>query len=289
MKYAVQPGYDQALEACVWDTIGFWQIFQLAMKHPDSGSLFQGLIAPAAMYVVESHNCLTKIVPELKESLPSNMLDLLRTCRHRAKLLNDSRRSLKQVSQEIIYIAQKHREEFLSPHRGLLAPVKKILQPDMGLYTYNGHIFWTTHATHYSVGDSIDSAADALEFGKVIGHYVATVLLALGLNELPQLENQQPSAILEMRDIKYEQIYGRSTLGSECLQVGAVLILVLAHVNFALHVIGNLLSNVSHTQFRLKFIAAFHAACGLQMIQDGFFVNELSNSNKNTILAELVP
>jgi hypothetical protein len=288
MNRNLPPGYAQALEACAWDALGFKQMLLSIRDHPDAPLLIQGFLAPAAMYVVESHNCLTTIIPQSQKVLSASTADFLRSSRHRAKLLDDSRKTIKEVSLGLVQIARQQRRVSLEPHSGILAPLKRAIQPDMGLSLYNRHLFWTTHATVFSFGDNIDPTEASYEFGSAVGEYLAIMLDLLNLHHVSLSESSPLSGSFEMRDIKYEQLYGRGSLGSEGLAVGAALILLFAAVNFAQHIVGGLLPGLGHTQFRLKFVTAYHAASGLRLIQDGLLGGDMSNKNSRAILAELV-
>jgi hypothetical protein len=288
VKSHLLPGSAQALEACVIDALEFKQLLLSTQDHPHAGILIQGFVAPCAMFVVESYDCLTKLIPESKNILPSDTVDFLRSARHRAKLLNNPQKSIQEVSLELVCIARQQRRDSLAPHRGLLGPLKRMLQPDMGLYLYNGNIIWTTHATVFSFGDTGDPTKIAFKFGQTVGQYLMTVLELFGPREVNLSGNHSLPDVFEMRDIKYERIYRRGSLGSGRLEVGAAMVLFLASANFTYHIIGGLLPDLGHTQLRLKFIAAYHIASGLQTIQDGLIRNDIPRSKMNEIFAELV-
>jgi hypothetical protein len=288
VKFNLSPGAAQALEACVLDALGFKQLLLSAIDHPHAGILIQGLLAPAAMFVVESYDCLTKLIPDSKNTLSCDTADFLRSARHRAKLLNNPQKSIQDVSLELVCIAQQQRRDSLAPHHGLLGPLKRILQPDMGLYLYDGNIIWTTHATVFCFGDTGDPLKIAFKFGQAVGEYLTTVLELFDTREVTLSGKHSLPGRFEMRDIKYEQIYRRGSLGSGRFEVGAALVLFLASANFSYHIIGGFLPDLGHTQLRLKLITAYHIASGLQMIQDGLVRPDTPRSKMKEIFAELV-
>ena len=63
----LDDGQKQALEACVQDSVSFALLFEKMRQHPEASLLFLGVIAPASMYIVESHRCLTTLFPEFHE------------------------------------------------------------------------------------------------------------------------------------------------------------------------------------------------------------------------------
>ena len=162
------PSQQQALDACIQDTISFMMLFAKAQEHHKAALLFHGVVATASMYVVESHRCLTTLFPNLRNVLSSSQVELLRISRHRAKLLDDTEKSIEDVTGELVTIAEKQRDIFLEPHRGFLGSFKRAIQPDMGLSTHDDHIFSTTHSTIFGFGDGCDFAASAFTFGEAM-------------------------------------------------------------------------------------------------------------------------
>ena len=133
MTSNLAPGQQQALEACIRDATSFMNLFLKAREHPQAALIFNGLIAHASMFVVESHRCLTTLFPDAQDVFSLHHADLLRKSRHRAKLLDSAEKTIEEVTAELITIARKQREIFLEPHSGFLGPLKRALQPDMGL------------------------------------------------------------------------------------------------------------------------------------------------------------
>lgn len=261
-------GRRQALEACVQDTASFMLLFDRIRQHPQSALLIYGVMAPASMYVVESYRCLTILFPELQDVLISDYSDLLRASRHRAKLLDDSRRSIDAVTEELVAIAERRRQHYLEPHRGLLAPMKRALQCDMSLSIYDGHIFSTSHSAIFGFGEGFDFGANALAFGEAVGAYTAGLFNLLQL-EVPSFPGTaELPVVIEMRDVKYKTLYTRGVFGSNRIQLAAGMVHLLAALNYTRHVLPGLLPSGDPTLFKLKFITAFHANSNAIAIQN---------------------
>lgn len=246
-----------------------------AQEHPKSALIFNGLIAHASMFVVESHRCLTTLIPDTKSIISSSHSELLRQSRHRAKLLDDSEKSIEEVTAELISIAKRQREIFLEPHKGVLGPIKRALQPDIGLSVYDNHIFTTTHTVVFEFGKESDFSESAFEFGREIGTYIATVFRLFQI-EIPSsvtIPAELPGNI-GMRDIKYEKLYNRSPLDAAQMEISAGLILILANLNFVIYILSGLLPSSSHLLFRMKFITAFHANSSLNTLQRKLMTSE---------------
>lgn len=273
------PGQQQAFDACIQDAVSYIKLFSRAREHANAALLFNGLIANASMFVVESNRCVTTLFPELRDVLSQNHVNLLHASRHRAKLLDHAKKTIEEVTEELVLIAKKQRELFLAPHSGFLGFIKKALQPDMGLSIYNGHIFTTTHSTIFEFGgDNNLTTTKSFAFGEAIGLYTAS-LLSLFQIEIPfSVEPADLPGKIEMRDIKYEELYNRGQLGAIRMDFSAGLILILANLNFAYYILPGLLPPDSHALFRMKFITAFHANTNMSLMQGRLMANKLGDN-----------
>ena len=183
-------------------------------------------------------------------------------------MLDDSEKTIEVVTAELVSIAGRQREIFLEPHQGFLGPLKRALQPDIGLSVYDDHIFTTTHTVVFEFGEEKDFSESAYALGEEIGAYIAT-LFSLFQIELPSSATKPAElpGIIGMRDIKYEALYNRSPLDAIQMEISAGLILILANLNFVIYILAGLLPKNSHLLFRMKFITAFHANSSLLSLQ----------------------
>jgi hypothetical protein len=258
----------QALEAINSDIVGLWWLYKSIQSHAQPGLLILGTIPSTSMFVVESYQSLVSMFPKFQSVLSKQHADLLRESRHRAKLLDDSKKSIDEVVSEIAEIARQHRKRFFEPHTGILGPVKRLIQPDLGLYIYEGHVFSTTHAIDFGFGPNVDPSVVAFSFGKAIGAYLSSLIFLL---ESYGGKPFGPSALsdeIEMRDIKYKALYQRGSLGNLRLDYAAGLVLVLSNLNYVHYILRTVLPARSLTLFRLKFLTAYHANASITMIQN---------------------
>lgn len=267
MVNTLAPGQQQSLEACILDAVAVMNLLLRVQERSDAALLINGLIANASMFVFESHRCLTTLFPGTRDIFSSSDIDLLRASRHRAKLLDNTEKTIEEVTAELVEIAKRQRDIFLEPHRGFLGPLKRAFQPDMGLSTYDNHIFTTTHSTIFGFGEDCDFTENAFAFGKAIGAYIARFLNLFQIDIPSSVEPAKLPGNIEMRDIKYEALYNRGGLGANRTNISAGLILILANLNFARYILPGLLPSESHTLFRMKFITAFHANSNIKSIQ----------------------
>lgn len=263
---ASETSQPHAFEAIAHDTVSLLLLFTTIRQHRKAALLLPGLLPFGSMFVVESHRCLTKLIPELGAVLSKTPADWLRPSRHRAKLL-DAKKSLEAVAGDLLTVAEQQRGFFLALHTGFWGPLKRAIQPDLGLSTYDGHIFSTTHATAFSFGENRDPATSASSDGEALGAYLAT-LAGLFQIQMPRpLPGSALPGAVEMRDIKTKALYQRGPLGAAPTDLAAAMTFLLVNLNQVHYIMRRLLPPNGHTLFRLKFIVAYHADSNLRSIQ----------------------
>lgn len=259
------PSYIQ--ESINYDAQMFDCITRSIMNHPHGHLLILGLAPIVSRFVVESYDLLVKEDLELKNLFTADDIKLVRKSRHRSKLLLDNTRSLTDITSELGYIAESHREAFIEPHRKqLLFGLINWLQPDMGLFCYEGKIFSTTHSVVFGFGDERDLKEKGGAFGYAVGRYIAHLAPA---KVVLRDEYSVPvlSGAVTMTDIKYKHIYSRGSLGRLKLGFSAACALILANTTF----VHRILREISCSElafFKQKFLVAYHARKSLQLIQD---------------------
>jgi len=100
----------QAIEAIVTDAASFASLFTSLQKHPKAALLFPCLIPQASMFAVESRRYIITLSPQIGTALSSIHIDYLKQPRHRAKLLDNPRRSVEEVSSDLVKIAEQQRK-----------------------------------------------------------------------------------------------------------------------------------------------------------------------------------
>lgn len=255
-------------ESIIYDAQMFDCVIRSIMNHPDSPLMMLGLTPIVSRFVVESYDRLVPEIPELKSLFTTDDIELVRKSRHRSKLLLDRDRDLTDIASELRHIAKSQHEVFIEPHRKrLLLGLIKWLQPDMGLFRYEGRIFSTTHAVIFGFGDEKDLEEKGRNFGYAIGRYVGT--LAGVAKAILRDEYNVPvlSGVVTMTDIKYRQMYSRGGIGRLELGLSAACALILANVTFVHRIIRE--SSCSNLAFfKQKFLAAYHAQASLRLIQN---------------------
>src|SRR5690606_31906855 len=124
-------------EAIAYDASSFMSLLLGIVHHPKVGLLFPSLLPPASMFVVEGYQALEKLAPGISATAFQELSSQLRPFRHRAKLLDGAEKSVGQVALDLTAVAESQKQFFMSPHVGLLGPIKRAIQPDLGLSSYD--------------------------------------------------------------------------------------------------------------------------------------------------------
>lgn len=198
------------IEAIQEDALFFKRLLRTLIGHPDSGLLAPAVIPFASMFVVESHARLAQLGWAGASSFSVAELDSIRAARHRAKMLLSKKSDVVDLVAEFDAIVRDERERFVGSHRGLLAPLKRWIQPDLGISLIGTDMFATTHATRFSFGAEF-TGANLREAGRLVASYCRTVCDAFGMADEDAVFDQRPLGLV-MKDIRSGALYSRGDL-----------------------------------------------------------------------------
>lgn len=94
-----------ALDGCLSDAQAWLYAIQSAQPLAESPHFFQGMIAPASMFAVESFACLSQLAGDTAPKASDLGVDFLQSSRHRAKLLDYA--SVGCVADELLSIGRR--------------------------------------------------------------------------------------------------------------------------------------------------------------------------------------
>lgn len=257
----------QAIEAITADVASFATMFAKLQSHPEAALLIPGLIPQASMFAVESNRFIGTLSPEIRKVILSIPVDHLHQPRHRAKLLDDRFKSVEEVSEDLVRVSEQHQKLFLEPHKGFLGPLKRIIQPDLGISTYGGHIFSTTHATAFNFGNRGSDAKSASSIGYQLGRYTSSLIAFFDIQLNPPFSDAVLPEKITMKDIKAKSLYRRGPLGMAPISLATGMTFLLVNLNYVNYITRGLLAPGSLSFFRFKFISAFHANENLNVVQ----------------------
>ena len=258
----------QACRAYLEDAKYFKNMYVQILNLPIMGYLINGFLSETSMFVIESHDCLIKINPELKPLFDSVSIEVLRQSRHRAKILEYTK-DINTGLDELNIININQLNYFQIPHTSLFSRLKQFIQPDMGITKYKGHFITTTHSTVFDIGlDAKIESEYFYEIGEIIGIYLQTIIEHFKIDEdgidKDYVFNENDYQIL---DIKSKNLFKRSKFQENNKRFAPALILILVRLNYTKMITSQLLPENNHALMKLKFIDAYHACKSLIKIQ----------------------
>lgn len=254
------------MEGIRQDALFYLKLLRTLVGHPDVGLIGPAVIPFASLFVVESHARLSESGWSGAHAFDEAELHSIRAARHRVKMLLSKKKDVGQLVAEFDAIVLAERQRFVGPHSGWLGPIKRWIQPDLGVSMIAGEVFSTTHATRFSFGMPLDEAS-LREASRLVARYCADVADAVGGTP----ENASFSKLslgLVMKDIKSEAFYRRGDLGALELPWAGVVALILANVNFVRRVLRAVVSGESSAFVKVRVMTAFHAIESLRVVQD---------------------
>lgn len=248
-----------------------------------SGILIPSLIPYYSLFTIESHKHLQKIRPQYALSLSNRFQAIIQASRMRTKFFDDTRKKVDGTFELLDWITDFHRKWYIGGHRGCLAPIKRAIQEDLGVFFYQGHVIGSTHTGILNLGysrkdlpttsESIASTMRTLSFsvGKELGEYIAKILsfpeFAPDPTELENIDYNLQDEMLGYTDVKSKKYLASIFNGRASEAINLSLVLFLTQVNFLQYILNNLVVGASCTLFKLKYIVLYHLASSLRKLQ----------------------
>jgi hypothetical protein len=208
--------------------------------------------------------------------------DLLRASRLRLKLLDDNRKSFDEVLDNASELAAVSSGWMMEDHRGLLGPLKRLIQPDLGIYFAQDEVFCTTHVAFLNLGLSKEALAASslslanlgpylLDTSEDFGRYVALLLRKLGIStEASDSARGVPLSSIGFQDLKSKRLYKEMARRAvpDRVPVCLLLTVILSQVNTARLLVPSIAEHNEVAAFKVRFASLFHAASSLQKLLD---------------------
>lgn len=233
--------------------------------------------------VVESASRLDTQAPSVARELDPDHAALIRASSMRFSLLDDDRRELGSMLSHIQWITNLHRRWFIDAHTGLLAPLKRALQTDLGLFYYTGHLIFSNQVAFYNAGFGqkeiyenlpamLDQGPALHSLGRDIGLYLgklAQFLSTQGLDQEVHVLDGAVSMSFTTKDIKSVEYYSlfAARFAQDNEAVGACLTLLLSYANFALYVLPKVVRPNSPVFFKVRVLTAYYVTRSLLRIR----------------------
>jgi hypothetical protein len=227
-----------------------------------------------SLFAHESHRKLCTSDPVLASLLSRDVEEIVARSRHSLKLFEDTNR---RVAGQVTYFRDQlvptHTRRFMG---NTWLSMARILEKDLGLFSYDGRLILSTHAANFLCGIEpqalfTKSWEELRAIYKQYGRYFARLgaqLHAQGNTFLRHLNsrrfNQWP------KDVRAATYYSRVFDGAENLNVNALLTVFRGMMNFATQVItaGMDTSAVEYTVFKIRFLTLYQILGSLQAMYD---------------------
>jgi len=205
---------------------------------------------------------------------------LLLTSRQRVKQLEDSRRSFEELLKSASELAAINNKWMLGLHRGVLAPLKRRLQPELGIFFLHDAVVCTTHVAFLNLGLTKEAlAASSLSLDNLgphmmgvtadFGEYMSLLALSLGI-DIGTLGagSEAPVPLIRFRDVKQQPFYESLArqVAPQQTPVCILLTSILSQVNTARFFVALISGRNTLAAFKTKFVSLYHVASSLQKL-----------------------
>ncbi|MFQ5330035.1 MAG: hypothetical protein ACE5D4_08630 [Thermodesulfobacteriota bacterium] len=252
-------------------------------RHQSSSILFFGLIPYLSLFVVESFEYLRYVFPDYARTLSGNHEKTIRASRMRIKYFDDSKKRVDGMFELYEWILQFHQEWHINKHSGFLARLKKLLQDDLGIFGYDGHVIGSTHVGILNLGyekedlpeksSEISNILSQLSYSlsKEIGAYLRQVCAWPEFSpngfDTSYFEYRIRDEYLGYKDEKAGKFLARVFNGAGSEGLNFSLLVFLTAVNYFIYILQQLVFDSSTTLFKLKYITLYHVASSLRKLQ----------------------
>ncbi|MBX3037497.1 MAG: hypothetical protein KF758_11365 [Anaerolineales bacterium] len=285
------------------DVIFYYDIMPKLALRESIGVLIFGLMPYLSLFTVETYNYFQKNYPEKAKLILREHESIISASRMRIKLFDDKEKRIDGVFDLLKWIIDFNREKYINEHKGFLAPLKRALQDDLGIFLYQGHVIGSTHVGLFNIGyDKSDFPEIDVEFSDILKKMSESVGFSLGryLGQLCSLLGLSPDNIdsifiyniddgeMKYKDAKADRYFNNVFNGNKTIDLNFGLLLFLATTNFMQYSLMNIVSNTPPTLFKLKFIMLYHLASSLEKLKKYYYADGLLRENSKLYFQEIL-
>jgi hypothetical protein len=264
------------------DTVLYLDLVNCMKSSRKFYGLIPGFIPYVSLFMIESYAYLAKVRPDYAQSIKFQYEADIHNARHKVKLF--------EVDDLIAMLewAVKHQKaHFNEGHKGILAPLKRLWQADMGLYFYEEHLISTTtnvfitttpkRNTNGTFDTTImqSSPEELSSFGESIGRYVSHLYADLthdanGIS-ISTCRNNLSDDLIRHKDVKSDRYLVSIFNGSSSVQVNLGLLTILIFLNYFRYVIQHLVVDTPEALFKLKYIVLYQVGLSLNKLRAYYY------------------
>ncbi|MBD2694559.1 hypothetical protein [Anabaena catenula] len=252
------------------------------LKQQSAGTLIFGLMPYLSLFTVESYNYLQKTFPDYTKTMSFEYEQIIRNSRMRVKFFDDTINKVSGTFELLDWISEFYEEWFINSHKGCLSSLKRYLQPDLGIFAYDGHIIGSTHTGFLFTGLGKENLSkNGEDMTAIIGNVLYSVAQELGAylaqlctwTEFVPIKTNSFSYIIQDDKLGYKDVKSVDFFPSvfnryDTTSINFSLLLFLSTINFIRHILTRLMANYPEIFFKLKFITLYHLASSLERLQN---------------------
>lgn len=217
----------------------------------------------------------------------------LSNIRAKAKFLDDTKIDITDTIELLNDITKDHQSHFINSHQGLLAPLKRLIQPDIGEYRYNNHFIGTTILFNFYVSLSSKNTSIAeldngagFNLGYQLGQLIKKIIDNNNLNVDDKKTPIHDDNLLKYNDYKSSKYY--SQFFNQKLSLGVIQLLqtYISMLNFVYYIFSDKTINY-YALFKIRYITIFHVISSIKKLQSYFYKNNLANNNSDLIFQSI--
>lgn len=285
------------------DALFLTQMFLELSKEKHSSILFPSLIPYLSLFTIESYQYFQAYSPTIALKLSSHE-EIIRRSRMCIKFFEDKNKQIDEIFDTLNWIIRFYENYHVKNHTGLLAPLKKLLQTDLGLFFYEHHLFGSNYTGLFNMGFSehdlpknqneISSVLKNLNFSVAyeLGTYAAGVLNALGTDlakkEVAFFDYRLESDSLGYVDKKSKNFLTTIFNGPQNIQLNLTLLIFLTQSMFLSRMLEMLTNSPSYSSFKFRYLTVYHLYTSLKRLQNYSYPRNLLTNSSKAFLQEII-
>jgi hypothetical protein len=275
----------------------FYLDFMLQLcKQESVGILIFGLMPYLSLVTVESYNYIEKKFPDYAKEISFEYEKIIRSSRMRVKFFDDTANRVSGSFELLDWISEFYEEWFINSHKGCLSSLKRYLQPDLGIFAYDGHIIGSTHTGLLFTGLGKENLSkNGEDMTAILGDLLFSVAQELGAYlaqlgtgaEFISVKNNKFKYTIQDDKLGYKDVKSVDFFPSvfnRCdttTSINFSLLLFLSAINFIRHILSRLMANSPEIFFKIKFITLYHLVSSLERLKNYCYPkNLLTESSK---------
>ena len=252
------------------------------LKSKESFSIFIfGLLPYFSLFRIETYKYLDKKFFQYLHNFPIKYDEITKNSRMRIKFFDDTINQVDGVIEFLDSISDFFEDWFINSHTGYLSSLKKALQPDLGIFVYDGHIIGSTHTglfltgleeNHlYKKGNKITEDIGQIlhQVGKEMGAYFSylssfSVFAPIKINHFNYNLDDHKFGYQDVKAVEFLPLIFNQ---SKTISMNISLLLFLSQTNLVYYILNKIFVKKSDILFKIKFITLYHVVSSLYKLQ----------------------